>query len=78
VLTALLRPAPSRLQVVQPVFNLMAEQIGLMGEVGEQPALRLGYDDFNESACMQQVRAAATAWLDVPGAVSAEVEASPR
>lgn len=40
---------------IQPVFNLMAEQIGLMGEVGESPALRLGYDDFNESACMPQV-----------------------
>jgi hypothetical protein len=45
------------LQVIQPVFNLMAEQIGLMGDMGESPALRLGYDDFNESACMPQVRA---------------------
>lgn len=43
------------LQVVQPIFNLMAEQIGLMGEVGESPALRLGYDDLNESACMPEV-----------------------
>lgn len=42
-------------QVVQPVFNLKAEEIGLMGEVGEQPALRLGYDDFNESASMPEV-----------------------
>lgn len=41
--------------VVQPVFNLMAEQIALMGDAGEAPALRLGYDDFNESACMPQV-----------------------
>jgi hypothetical protein len=41
---------------VQPVFNLMAEQIGLMAEAGEQPALRLGYDDMNESACIKQVR----------------------
>jgi hypothetical protein len=43
------------LQVVQPVFNLMAEQVCLMGDMGEAPALRLGYDDFNESACMPQV-----------------------
>jgi hypothetical protein len=42
-------------QVVQPVFNLMAEQVGLMGEIGEAPALRLGYDDINESACLPQV-----------------------
>ena len=41
--------------VVQPLFNLMAEQIGLMGNAGEQPALRLGYDDINESACIAQV-----------------------
>lgn len=46
------------MQVVQPVFNLMAEQIGLMGAAGEQPALRLGYDDFNESACISEVSAA--------------------
>jgi len=44
------------LQVVQPVFNLMAEQIALMGEAGEAPALRLGYDDFNESCWMREVR----------------------
>jgi hypothetical protein len=43
------------LQVIQPVFNLMAEQICLMGDMGESPALRLGFDDFNESACMPQV-----------------------
>lgn len=42
-------------QVIQPVFNLMAEQVCLMGDSGEAPALRLGYDDFNESACMPQV-----------------------
>lgn len=41
--------------VVQPVFNFMAEQIALMGSAGEQPALRLGYDDINESACIAQV-----------------------
>lgn len=44
-------------QVVQPVFNLLAEQVGLMGQAGEQPALRLGYDDVNESACISEVRA---------------------
>lgn len=43
------------LQVIQPVFNLMAEQICLMGDMGESPALRLGFDDFNESACMPTV-----------------------
>lgn len=43
------------LQVIQPVFNLMAEQVCLMGDMGESPALRLGFDDFNESACMPQV-----------------------
>eukprot|EP00879_Flechtneria_rotunda_P010664 GHRR01011145.1.p1 GENE.GHRR01011145.1~~GHRR01011145.1.p1 ORF type:complete len:1109 (+),score=334.63 GHRR01011145.1:1762-5088(+) len=42
-------------QVVQPIFNLMSEQIGLMGAAGEQPALRLGYDDMNESACIASV-----------------------
>ena len=41
--------------VVQPVFNLMVEQIALMGDAGEAPALRLGYDDFNESVCMSEV-----------------------
>lgn len=41
--------------VVQPVFNFMAEQIALMGAAGEQPALRLGYDDINESACIAPV-----------------------
>lgn len=43
--------------VVQPVFNFLAEQVGLMGQAGEQPALRLGYDDVNESACIAQVGA---------------------
>ncbi|KAF8059158.1 CALS3 [Scenedesmus sp. PABB004] len=43
---------------VQPAFNLLAEQVGLMGEAGEQPALRLGYDDANESACIPAVRRA--------------------
>ncbi len=48
-------PSSPSLQVIQPVFNLMAEQICLMGDMGESPALQLGYDDFNESACMPQV-----------------------
>jgi hypothetical protein len=43
------------LQVIQPVFNHMAEQIALMGDAGEAPALRLCYDDFNESTCMPEV-----------------------
>lgn len=51
------------LQVVQPVFNLMAEQIALMGEAGEAPALRLGYDDFNESMWMREVRAGWVQWV---------------
>jgi hypothetical protein len=46
------------LQVLQPLFNYVAEQVGLMGGMKEEPALRVGYDDINESACSNQVRAA--------------------
>lgn len=42
-------------QVLQPIFNLLAEQVGLMGFSKEQPALRLGYDDVNESASIAAV-----------------------
>jgi len=41
--------------VLQPLFNYVAEQVGLMGGAKEEPALRVGYDDMNESACSNQV-----------------------
>jgi hypothetical protein len=40
------------LQVVQPLFFFLAEQIDLAGQQAEEePALRIAYCDVNESCC---------------------------
>ena len=40
------------MQVVQPLFFFLAEQLDLAGQQAEEePALRIAYDDVNEHCC---------------------------
>lgn len=48
-------PTSCHCQVVQPLFFFLAEQIDLAGQQAEEePALRIAYDDVNESCCSPQ------------------------